>query len=177
MAKKWYILHVLTGEEIKAKEFLEEEVGRLGHGVDFKEIFVPTEDVVQMRQGKKIRKTKLFYPGYIFVSCNLTKAIEHFLLDNSKVLNFVGPKNKPQALSKREVERMLERAKSSEGKERVEVSFKIGDSVKITDGPFADFNGVINEVNHEKQRMKVLVTIFGRSTPVDLDFLQVKPEV
>lgn len=176
MAKKWYILHVLTGEEIKAKEFLEGEIERLGYGLDFKEIFVPTEEVVQMRQGKKVKKTKLFYPGYIFVSCNLTKGIEHFLLSNSKVLNFVGPKNKPQALSRKEVERMLEKAKSTKGKERVETSFRIGDSVKIIDGPFSDFSGAINEINYEKQRMKVLVTIFGRSTPVDLDFLQVKLE-
>lgn len=177
MARKWYILHVLTGEELKSKDFLEREIDRLGYQDDIKEIFVPTEDVIQMKNGKKVKKTKLFYPGYVFVQCHLSKRIEHFLLNNSKVLNFVGPKNQPQELSRKEVERMLEKAKVSEGKERIEAIYRVGDSVKIIDGPFADFTGVVNEVSNDKHRLKVLVTIFGRSTPVDLDFLQVKPEM
>lgn len=176
MAKGWYILHVLTGEEQNTKKFLDSEVERLSLSRDIKEIFVPTEEVVQMRKGKKVKKTKLFYPGYIFVHCNMTNTIEHFLISNSKVLNFVGPGNRPQALSKREVERMLKKAKQVEGKERIEDIYKVGDTVSIIDGPFADFSGVINEVNKEKQRLKVLVTIFGRSTPVDVGYLQVKPE-
>ncbi len=176
MDGKWYILHVLTGEEVKLKDFLDNEIDRLGMSNEILEIFVPTEEVVQMRNGKKVKKTKLFYPGYLFVNCHLSKAIEYFFLENSKILNFVGPKNRPQELSKREVGRMLKKAKASEGKERVEAVYKIGETVKIVDGPFADFNGVINEINQEKQRLKVLVTIFGRSTPVELDFLQVKSE-
>jgi len=176
LAGKWYILHVLTGEEVRSKEFLEREIERLGYEENITEIFVPTEEVIQMRNGKKVKKTKLFYPGYIFVNCRLSRIIEHFFLSNSKVLNFVGPKNQPQELSKKEVERMLEKARASKGKERVEAIYKIGETIKIVDGPFSDFTGVINEVNEEKQRLKVLVTIFGRSTPVDLDFLQVKSE-
>ncbi|MBN1971933.1 MAG: transcription termination/antitermination factor NusG [Candidatus Delongbacteria bacterium] len=175
MAAKWYILHVLTGEELKTKDFLESEAERLGYG-EIEEIFVPTEEVVQMRKGKKVKKTKLFYPGYLFVNCELNKTIEHFLINNSKVLNFVGPGNKPQELSKKEVDRMLKRAKAIKGKERVEALYKIGDPVTIVDGPFTDFSGLVSEVNQEKQRLKVLVTIFGRSTPVDLDFLQVKQD-
>ena len=176
MTGNWYILHVLTGEELKTKGFIESEAERLGYENEIKEIFVPLEEVIQMRNGKKVKKQRLFYPGYIFVNCHLTKTIEHFLINNSKVLNFVGPKNKPQELSKREVDRMLEKARASEGKEKVENIYKIGDFVQIVDGPFADFSGTISEINEEKQRLKVMVTIFGRSTPVDLDFLQVKYE-
>ncbi len=176
MEGKWYILHVLTGEELKLKMFLDDEIDRLGMRNEILEVFVPTEEVIQMRNGKKVKKTKLFYPGYLFANCHLSKSIEHFFLNNSKVLNFVGPKNRPQELSKREVSRMLKKAKASEGKERVEAVYRIGDTVRIVDGPFTDFNGVINEVNQEKQRLKVLVMIFGRSTPVELDFLQVKSE-
>lgn len=152
------------------------EIERLGYQKDIEEIFVPTEDVVLMRKGKKQKKTRLFYPGYIFVKCALNKRIEHFLLSNMKVLNFVGPNNTPQELSKREVNRMLKKAKDSEGKQKVETSFKPGDVVQIIDGPFADFTGEIKDVNKEKQRLKILVTIFGRSTPVDVDFLQVRHE-
>ena len=170
MSANWYILHVLTGEEVKTKEFLESEIDRLGYKNEIVEIFVPSEEVVQMRNGKKVKKVRLFYPGYLFINCHLSKTIEHFLLSNSKVLNFVGPKNSPQELSKKEVERMLEKAKASIGKD------KVGDFVKIVDGPFTDFSGIISEINEEKQRLKVMVTIFGRSTPVDLDFLQVKYE-
>ncbi len=176
MKNNWYILHVLTGEELRTKEFIDHEIERLGYGSDIFEVFVPTEEVVFMRNGKKVKKTKLFYPGYLFVDCQLTKNIEHFFLSNSKVLNFVGPKNKPQKLSKREVERMLKKAKASEGKERVEALYKVGDTVRVNDGPFTDFSGVVSEVNTEKERLKVLVNIFGRSTPVDLGFLQVKSE-
>ncbi len=176
MSGNWYILHVLTGEELKTKEFIESEAERLGYNSDISEVFVPLEEVVQMKNGKKVKKQRLFYPGYLFVNCHLTKTIEHFLINNSKVLNFVGPKNKPQELSKREVDRMLEKARASIGKEKVENIYKIGDYVQIVDGPFTDFSGTISEINEEKQRLKVMVTIFGRSTPVDLDFLQVKYE-
>ncbi|MDD3044975.1 MAG: transcription termination/antitermination protein NusG [Candidatus Delongbacteria bacterium] len=176
MSANWYILHVLTGEEVKTKEFLESEIDRLGYKNEIAEIFVPSEEVVQMRNGKKVKKIRLFYPGYLFINCHLSKTVEHFLMSNSKVLNFVGPKNSPQELSKKEVERMLEKAKASIGKEKVENIYKVGDFVKIVDGPFTDFSGIISEINEEKQRLKVMVTIFGRSTPVDLDFLQVKYE-
>ncbi len=176
MSANWYILHVLTGEEVKTKEFLESEIDRLGYKNEIVEIFVPSEEVVQMRNGKKVKKIRLFYPGYLFINCHLSKTVEHFLMSNSKVLNFVGPKNSPQELSKKEVERMLEKAKASIGKEKVENIYKVGDFVKIVDGPFTDFSGIISEINEEKQRLKVMVTIFGRSTPVDLDFLQVKYE-
>ncbi len=176
MDKKWYILHVLTSEEFKIRDYLLAESERLGYQAEIERVFVPSEEVIVMRNGKKTKKTKLFYPGYLFVKCHLTKVMEHFFLNNSKVLNFVGPKNRPQALSKKEVERMLEKAKVSEGVERIEAVYKVGDYVKIVDGPFADFTGVINEINQEKHRLKVLVTIFGRSTPVELDFLQVKSE-
>lgn len=169
----WYILHVFTGEEQKTKEFLDNEIDRLGYRDDIKEVFVPTEEVVAMRKGKKVKKIKLFYPGYIFINCRLTKILEHFFLSNSKVLNFVGPKNKPQELSRREVDRMLEKVKSVKGKERIEITYKIGDTVKIIDGPFTDFTGIISEINNEKSRLKVFVTIFGRQTSVDLGFLQV----
>jgi len=176
LEKKWYILHVLTGEELKAKDFLDSEVERLSFYNDIGEIFVPTEEVVQKKNGKIVKKTKLFYPGYIFVNCHMNKSIEHFLLNNQKVLNFVGPKNRPQELSRREVDRMLEKAKASRGKERIEATYKVGEVVKIVDGPFTDFTGMVSEVNQEKHRLKILVTIFGRSTPVDLDSLQVTQE-
>ncbi len=176
MNLKWYILHVLTGEEVRTKDFLQSEIDRLSYSNEIVEIFVPSEEVIQMRNGKKVKKTRLFYPGYVFINCHLNRTVEHFLLSNSKVLNFVGPKNKPQELSKKEVERMLEKAQDSIGKEKVENIYKLGDFVHIVDGPFADFSGVISEINEEKQRLKVMVTIFGRSTPVDLDFLQVKYE-
>ena len=141
------------------------------------DVIVPLETVLEMKDGKKRVKSKVFFPGYIFIEVEMDGQVQHVINNSPGVISFVGPKNHPVPLKTVEVDRIKARlAKEQEEVEIVDVPFKIGDAIRITDGPFADFLGFIEEVNEEKQKVKVLVSIFGRETPVELDFLQVKLE-
>jgi transcription termination/antitermination protein NusG len=173
----WYVIHVFTGQEEKIRAFLHEEIKRLHLEEDVTQVLIPKEDVIEMRDGKKKTKTRVFFPGYMLVEMKLNKATEHLLLNTPQVINFVGPKNKPQALRKSEVDRILGHVDRAGGTQVVEVPFKIGDSIKVIDGPFKDFTGVVRDINLEKRKVKVMVSIFGRSTPIELDFLQVSTEL
>ncbi|GAB4174457.1 MAG: transcription termination/antitermination protein NusG [Calditrichia bacterium] len=177
MAKKWYTLRVISGQEEKVKMHIQKEVEM--HHIEEKvgRIVVPVEPVLEMKDGKKKVKNKVFFPGYIMIEVEMDGMVQHVVNNTPGVISFVGPKNNPVPLKDAEVERILARLEKEEEEiELEEVPFKVGDTVRVTDGPFADFVGYVDDVNEEKHKLKVLVSIFGRQTPVELDFLQVKLE-
>jgi len=176
LIKKWYAIHVLSGHEKKVKSYLENEIELAGLSEKITQILIPAEEVTEMREGKRRVKNKVFFPGYMLVEMNLDKETQHVVLNTPGVTNFVGPKNQPQALHQAEIDRILGRVEESEGKEVLDIPFKVGDPIKVTDGPFSEFTGFVEDINREKKKLKVMVSIFGRSTPVELDFLQVELE-
>ncbi len=173
---KWYAIHVLSGHERKVKLHLENEAELANMSDKIVEILIPSEQVTEMREGKKRVRNKVFFPGYMLVKMVLDKGTRHLILNTPGITNFVGPKNEPQPLRQDEIDRILGRVEDSETGEIIEVPFKVGDPIRIIDGPFTDFTGFVEEINDEKKKVKVSVSIFGRSTPVELDFLQVELE-
>ena len=172
--KSWYIVHTYSGFENKVKESLEERVKAYGLQDKVGDILIPTEDVVEMRGGKKVVTAKRFFPGYILVEMNMSDHAWHVVKNTPKVTGFVGAGAKPTPLSKDEVEQILQQVRSAAEKPKPKYMFDKGEQVRINEGPFTSFNGVVDEVNLDKNTLKVMVTIFGRSTPVELDFLQVE---
>jgi transcriptional antiterminator NusG len=140
-------------------------------------VLIPSEEVVEMKNGKKKTKKRVFFPGYMLIEADLTKEIKHLILNTPSIINFVGPNNEPTPLSEAEVQRIRGRVDQVRDQETVEVPFHVDDAIKVIDGPFKDFTGFIKEVNLEKRKLKVMVSIFGRSTPVELDFLQVTTDL
>jgi transcriptional antiterminator NusG len=173
-AKNWYIVHTYSGFEKKVSESLQQRVQAYGLQDEIGEVLIPTEDVVEMRAGKKVVSSKRFFPGYILVEMNMTDNAWHVVKNTPKVTGFVGAGAKPTPLTKDEVEQILTQVRTAAEKPKPKYSFDKGDHVRINEGPFAGFNGVVDEVNSDKNTLKVMVTIFGRSTPVELDFLQVE---
>ena len=157
-------------------ESLAERKTAYGLGDEIGEILIPTEDVVEMRGGRKVVSSKRFFPGYILVEMNMTDNAWHVVKNTPKVTGFVGAGAKPTPLSKEEVEQILEQVKTAAEKPKPKYTFDKGDTVRINEGPFTGFNGTVDEVNMEKNTLKVMVTIFGRATPVELDFLQVEKQ-
>jgi transcriptional antiterminator NusG len=172
--KSWYIVHTYSGFENKVKESLEERVKAYNLEDKVGEVLIPTEDVVEMRAGKKVVTSKRFFPGYILVEMDMTDDAWHVVKNTPKVTGFVGAGAKPTPLSKEEVEQILQQVKTAAEKPKPKYMFEKGEQVRINEGPFTSFNGVVDEVNLDKNTLKVMVTIFGRSTPVELDFLQVE---
>ena len=172
--KNWYIVHTYSGFEKKVAESLQQRVQSYSLQDEIGEILIPTEDVVEMRGGKKVVTAKRFFPGYILVEMNMSDHAWHVVKNTPKVTGFVGAGAKPTPLSKDEVDQILEQVKSAAEKPKPKYMFEKGEQVRINEGPFASFTGVVDEVNLEKNTLKVMVTIFGRSTPVELDFLQVE---
>ncbi|MBS1270942.1 MAG: Transcription termination/antitermination protein NusG [Candidatus Marinimicrobia bacterium] len=172
----WFAIRGYSGKEKKIREMIFSEAEREGLDDMIEDVLVPSENVVEMRDGKKRVRDKVFFPGYVLVKMELTKETQYLIENTPGVLNFVGPKGEPQALRDGEVKRILGEVEEKEGKEVVETPFKVGDAIKVIDGPFVDFNGFVEEVNEEKQKVKVRVSIFGRPTPVELDYLQVELE-
>ena len=173
---KWYVIHVLSGHEKKIKAYLENEINTQGLNDKVANILIPSEEVTEMRDGKKKVKNKTFFPGYMLVEAELDNDVLHAITSTPGVTNFVGPRNQPQALRDEEVARILGRVDESKKREMLDVPFSVGDPIKVKDGPFTDFTGFVKEVNREKNKLKVMVSIFGRATPVELDFLQVELE-
>lgn len=174
----WYTLRVISGKEKKVKETILSEVANAGVQDEIKDVLVPTENIVEMRDGKKKVKEKVFFPGYILIQLEMNKNTR-FLLENiNGVISFVGPRGNPQPLKEDDVKRFLGNYDGSDGplKTTEAAPYQVGDSVKVMDGPFMDFSGLVQDINHDKQKLKVLVSIFGRQTPVELDYLQVKLE-
>lgn len=174
--KRWYVIHVFTGQEEKIRNYLLEESKRQGLEDKVAQVLIPREEIIEMRDGKKRTKSRVFFPGYLFVEMILDRATEHLILNTPQVIDF-GRRNKPQPLTKREVDRILGRCERLAGREVIEIPFKVDDTIRIIDGPFKDFVGGVREINIEKRKVKVMVSIFGRSTPVELDFLQVSTDL
>lgn len=173
---EWYSLRVFSGKEKKIQETILKELNEEDLSGVVDQVLVPSENVVEMRSGKKVMKDRVFFPGYILVKMEMNKETKHLVENISGVISFVGPKAKPQPLREEEISRILGEVERKEGIEVVASHFKSGDPIKVVDGPFIDFTGFVQEVNEEKQKVKVFVSIFGRPTPVELDFLQVEHE-
>ncbi len=175
MAKRWYVVHAFSGYEGKVKRALEERIKRFGMEDYFGEILVPTEEVVEMRGGQQRRSERKFFPGYVLVNMEMTDDTWHLVKDVPQVLGFIGgTEDKPAPISDKEAEAILQRVQEGTEKPRPKVLFEPGEVVRVVDGPFNDFTGVVEEVDYDKNRLKVSVSIFGRSTPVDLEFSQVE---
>lgn len=174
--KKWYAIHVLSGHERKVKAYLENEAKVLGLADRLTNVLIPAEEVTEMKEGKKRVRNKVFFPGYMLVEVVLDKETQHLILNTPGVTNFVGARNTPQPLRQEEIDRIIGRVQESRSRENLAVPFRVGDPIRVIDGPFTDFTGFVEELNEEKKKVKVMVSIFGRSTPVELDFLQVELE-
>jgi transcriptional antiterminator NusG len=172
----WYTLRVISGKEEKIKENILFELDFQKLSSEVEDIMVPSENIVEMKEGKKRVKRKVFFPGYLLINMSESKEAKYLIENTDGVINFVGPNGDPQILKEDEIARIIGEVEDREGREVVIAPFKVGDSVKVTDGPFADFSGFVNEVNNEKQKVKVSVSIFGRPTPIELNFLQVELE-
>ncbi len=173
MALKWYIVHVYSGFENKVKMALEERISQYAHPEKFSEVLVPTEQIVELVKGKRKESSRKFYPGYILVRMQLDDETWHIVNDTAKVSGFLGGRSKPAPISDEEANQILNRMEAGKLKPKPKYYFDTGDEVRVIDGPFANFNGTVDDVNPEKGKIKVLVSIFGRSTPVELDFVQV----
>ena len=175
MAKHWYVVHAYSGFEAQVKRSLEERIKRYGMEDKFGEILVPTEEVVEMRGGQQRKSERKFFPGYVLVQMEMGDDTWHLVKDVPKVLGFIGGTgDRPAPISNREAEAILQRIQEGVEKPRPKVLFEPGEVVRVIDGPFNDFTGVVEDVDYEKSRLKVSVLIFGRSTPVDLEFGQVE---
>ena len=173
MALKWYIVHVYSGFENKVKKSLEERIASSPYRDKFGEVLVPTEQVVELVKGKRKTSSRKFYPGYILVKMELDDETWHIVNDTAKVTGFLGGREKPAPISDREADEILNRMEVGKLKPQPKFLFEAGDEVRVIDGPFTNFNGIVDEVNPEKGKIRVLVSIFGRSTPVELEFVQV----
>jgi len=174
--KKWYVVRTYSGHENKVKALLENEVMQAGMEDRVSSVVVPSEKVFEVKDGKKKSKTRTFFPGYVLVEAALDTATTHLILNTPSVISFVGPKNAPAPLQPSEVRKLIGKIEERKDVEIVEIPFRTGDAVKVIDGPFNNFNGFVQEVNEEKMKLKVMVSIFGRKTPVELDFSQVEAE-
>ncbi|MEY3037999.1 transcription termination/antitermination protein NusG [Marinobacterium sp. LSUCC0821] len=173
--KRWYVVHAYSGYEKRVMAGLNEAVERNGMESLFGDILVPTEEVVEIRDGKKRKSERKFYPGYVLVNMVMNDETWHLVKSTPRVLGFIGgTADKPAPITEREAEQILQRVESGVDKPRPKTMFEAGEMVRVNDGPFADFNGVVEEVDYEKSRLKVAVLIFGRSTPVELEFRQVE---
>ena len=170
----WYIVQAYSGFEKKVVELIKDELKKHKLLDKLEEILVPTHQVTEVKKGKRTKKEKKFFPGYVLVKIELTKEIYHMIKNLQKVSGFLGSENKPTPISDNEIKRILGQVNETAVSQKIGVSFEIGEKVKVCDGPFASFNGLIEEIDEEKSRLKVSVSIFGRPTPVDLEFNQVE---
>lgn len=174
---KWYVARVISGQEKKVKDHIDVELERENLKDSVREILIPMEKVVQLKKGKKVTKERNFYPGYILIEAKLNAEVKHSIKNAFGVVGFLGTKNKAIPMREAEVNRILGKVNAVQDMdESVEVPFMVGETVKVIDGPFNGFSGVIEEINEEKKKLRVIVKIFGRRTPVELNFLQVEKE-
>ncbi len=175
--KKWYVVRAVSGQENKIKSYIESDITRLGLSDFVEEVLVPTEKVIQIRNGKKVNKERNYFPGYIMIKANLSGEVPHIIRSITNVIGFLGETKggEPVPLRKAEVNRMLGKVDElSVQTENVVIPFKIGETIKVIDGPFNGFNGSIEKVNEEKRKLEVMVKIFGRKTPLELSYMQVE---
>lgn len=175
MAKRWYVVQAFSGFEQQVKRSLDERTKRYGLQEKFGNILVPTEEVIEMRQGQKRKSERKFFPGYVLVQMEMDDETWHLVKNVPRVLGFIGgTSDKPAPLADAEAEKILQRVREGTEQPKPKVLFEPGEMVRVAEGPFTDFNGVVEEVNYEKNKLRVAVLIFGRSTPVELDFGQVE---
>ena len=174
MEKKWYVIHTYSGYENKVKAALEERIKSSGNEEYFSEIIIPTENVVEMVRGERKTTSRKFFPGYVLVNMAMNNETWHIVRNTPKVTGFIGGGKRAISIPDKQVKEILHHISEGKLRPKPKVSFEQGDSVRIIDGPFTNFNGLVDEVKPEKGRLKVLVSIFGRSTPIELEFLQVK---
>jgi transcriptional antiterminator NusG len=176
LEKRWYVVRTYSGHEAKVKIAIESEVARLGLSEKIGTVLIPSEKVIEVKDGKKKARVKNFFPGYVLVEAVISKETSHLILETPSVLGFIPDKNNPAPLQPDEVRRLVGKIEERGNMELVEVPFKVGDPVKVVEGPFNNFTGFVQDISPDKMKVKVMVSIFGRKTPVELDFAQVEPE-
>jgi transcriptional antiterminator NusG len=176
MAKRWYVVHVYSGFEKKIAQQIKEQAAKKGLADMIEDVLVPAEEVVEVRRGQKVQSERKFFPGYVLIRMELTDDTWHLVKDTPKVTGFLGGRTRPTPISDAEAERLLKQTREGVERPRPAVVFEVGEQVRVTDGPFTSFNGTVEEVDEEKGRIKVSVSIFGRATPVELEFGQVEKQ-
>jgi transcriptional antiterminator NusG len=174
MAMRWYVVHVYSGFEKKVAESIREQVRQKDMEDRFEEILVPTEEVVEMRRGQKFNAERKFFPGYVLVKMDVDDESWHLVKNTPKVTGFLGSRGRPSPISDAEADRILRQVKEGVERPKPSIIFEIGEQVRVSDGPFTSFNGLVEEVDEERSRVKVAVSIFGRATPVELEYSQVE---
>jgi transcriptional antiterminator NusG len=174
MTKRWYIVHAYSNFENKVAESIKEQANQMGLAHLFDEVLVPTEEVVELRRGRKVTSERRFFPGYVLVKMEMTDQAYHLIKNTPKVTGFLGSDNKPVPITEAEAGRILHQVQEGIERPRPSIQFEVGEQVRVADGPFASFNGLVEEVDEERSRLKVAVSIFGRATPVELEYGQVE---
>lgn len=174
MAARWYVLHVYSGSEKKVAESIRESAERKGMAASFEQVLVPVESVVEVRRGAKINTERKFFPGYVLVKMDMTDETWHLVKSTPKVTGFLGSRGRPTPISEAEAQRIMHQVDEGVERPKSSVTFEVGEQVRVSDGPFAAFTGFVEEVDAEKERLKVSVSIFGRPTPVELEYSQVE---
>ncbi|ODS01917.1 transcription termination/antitermination protein NusG [Methyloceanibacter superfactus] len=174
MAMRWYIVHAYSNFERKVAESIKERAVAAGLGDKFEDVLVPMEEVVEMRRGRKVASERKFFPGYVLAKMELNDETYHLIKNTPKVTGFLGTDNKPIPITEEEAGRILQQVQEGVERPKPSVTFEIGEQVRVADGPFASFNGLVEEVDEERARLKVAVSIFGRATPVELEYAQVE---
>ena len=174
MASRWYVIHVYSGFEKKVATAIREQAEQKGLGERFEEILVPTEEVVEVKRGAKVSSERKFFPGYVLIKMDLNDETWHLVKNTAKVTGFLGGRGRPSPISEAEAARIMRQVQEGIERPKPSITFEVGEQVRVSDGPFTSFNGVVEEVDEEKSRIKVAVSIFGRATPVELEYSQVE---
>ena len=174
MAMRWYVVHVYSGSEKKVAEAIQDQIARKSMQEFFSEVLVPTEEVVEVRRGVKVNSERKFFPGYLLVNMELSDETWHLIKSQTRVTGILGSKGKPIPITEKEAKQLINQISEGIERPRASIIYEIGEQVRVCDGPFASFNGLVEDIDEDKARLKVAVSIFGRSTPVDLDYSQVE---
>lgn len=174
MAHRWYVVHAYSGSEKAVAAQIQEKAKKAGLEDKFEEVLVPTEEVVEVKRGQKVNTERKFFPGYVLVKMDMSDQVWHLVKDIPKVTGFLGANNKPAPISEKEAQQILQQVQEGIEKPRPSVLFEVGENVRVIDGPFNSFSGVVEDVDEENAKLKVAVSIFGRSTPVELEYTQVE---